>query len=71
MHQRRQALPQSRYALNVNLRHHDALTLRLVREHFTPWINDHAVPPSAAATLVQAPLRRRNHVSLVFNRTGA
>ncbi|MNW68942.1 hypothetical protein D3C74_478410 [compost metagenome] len=39
--------------------------------HLTPGIDQHAVAPGRTAVFMAATLRRRQHITLVFNRPGA
>ena len=71
MRQRRQLLPHGLYASRVELGQHDAHAFVAHRQHLAPGVDDHAVAVGAAAVLVHAALRRRDHVALVLDRPRA
>src|SRR5450830_165045 len=57
--------------MGVNVADNKAFPLGQHAEDIAPGIDQHAVTPGAATVDVLAALRRRQHITLVFNRAGA
>ncbi len=71
MLERGQVTPDLRQTPRVNVPNHHAGALVAFGEYHTPRIDEQAVPVRAPAVVVQAALRRGEHVALVLDRTRA